>query len=241
MADKQRILLVDDDPNISHLVRLYLEKEGFDVTEAGRGDTALECFQKEAPALVLLDVMLPGMDGLAVLKEIRKTSKIPVIMLTARDETFDKVLGLELGADDYITKPFETKELVARVKAVLRRAPEPETAAANQPDDTLRFPQLTVSLARYEVTYEGHEVDMPPKELEVLYYLASHPNMVFTREQLLERVWGFDFFGDSRTVDVHIKRLREKLPGCEQYGWEIHTVWRVGYKFEYKTNEPVKG
>ena len=241
MADKQRILLVDDDPNISHLVRLYLEKEGFDVTEADRGDTALESFQKEAPALVLLDVMLPGMDGLAVLKEIRKTSKIPVIMLTARDETFDKVLGLELGADDYITKPFETKELVARVKAVLRRAPEPETVDANQPDDTLRFPQLTVSLARYEVTYEGHEVEMPPKELEVLYYLASHPNMVFTREQLLERVWGFDFFGDSRTVDVHIKRLREKLPGCEQYGWEIHTVWRVGYKFEYKANEPLKG
>lgn len=241
MADKQRILLVDDDPNISHLVRLYLEKEGFSVTEAARGDTALESFQQEAPALVLLDVMLPGMDGLAVLKEIRKTSKVPVIMLTARDETFDKVLGLELGADDYVTKPFETKELVARVKAVLRRAPEPESAAPSEADDTLRFPQLTVSLARYEVTYEGREVEMPPKELEVLYYLASHPNMVFTREQLLERVWGFDFFGDSRTVDVHIKRLREKLTECEKYGWEIHTVWRVGYKFEYKAADPAKG
>ena len=229
-------MLVDDDPNISHLVRLYLEKEGFAVTEADRGDTAVEEFRKASPALVLLDVMLPGMDGLAVLKEIRKTSKVPVIMLTARDETFDKVLGLELGADDYITKPFETKELVARVKAVLRRAPEADAApsASDQPDDTLRFPELTVSLARYEVTYQGRQVEMPPKELEVLYYLASHPNMVFTREQLLERVWGFDFFGDSRTVDVHIKRLREKLPGCEQYGWEIHTVWRVGYKFEYK-------
>ncbi len=237
MSEKQRILLVDDDPNISHLVRLYLEKEGFDVTEAARGDEALEAFRRETPALVLLDVMLPGMDGLQVLKEIRKTSKVPVIMLTARDETFDKVLGLELGADDYVTKPFETKELVARVKAVLRRAPaESPAAPAGDADDTLRFPGLTVSLARYEVTYEGRELEMPPKELEVLFYLASHPNMVFTREQLLERVWGFDFFGDSRTVDVHIKRLREKLPDCEKYGWEIHTVWRVGYKFEYKAN-----
>ncbi|MDD6143099.1 MAG: response regulator transcription factor [bacterium] len=235
MSDKQRILLVDDDPNISHLVRLYLEKEGFSVTEAARGDDALESFRCEAPALVLLDVMLPGMDGLQVLREIRKTSKVPVIMLTARDETFDKVLGLELGADDYVTKPFETKELVARVKAVLRRAPAAEEKQKDT-DDTLRFPQLTISLARYEATFEGKELDMPPKELELLYYLASHPNMVFTREQLLERVWGFDFFGDSRTVDVHIKRLREKLPECEQYGWEIHTVWRVGYKFEYKAN-----
>lgn len=237
MSEKQRILLVDDDPNISHLVRLYLEKEGFDVTESARGDEALEAFNRESPALVLLDVMLPGMDGLQVLKEIRKTSKVPVIMLTARDETFDKVLGLELGADDYVTKPFETKELVARVKAVLRRAPTDVPAGASgDADDTLRYPGLTVSLARYEVTYEGHELEMPPKELEVLFYLASHPNMVFTREQLLERVWGFDFFGDSRTVDVHIKRLREKLPECEKYGWEIHTVWRVGYKFEYKAN-----
>ena len=236
MSEKQRILLVDDDPNISHLVRLYLEKEGFDVTESARGDESLEAFRRESPALVLLDVMLPGMDGLQVLKEIRKTSKVPVIMLTARDETFDKVLGLELGADDYVTKPFETKELVARVKAVLRRAPAESAPASGDADDTLRYPGLTVSLARYEVTYEGHELEMPPKELEVLFYLASHPNMVFTREQLLERVWGFDFFGDSRTVDVHIKRLREKLPGCEKYGWEIHTVWRVGYKFEYKAN-----
>ena len=230
---EQQILLVDDDPNISRLVRLYLEKEGFSVVEAARGDTALEAFQKNTPALVLLDVMLPGLDGLQVLKEIRKTSRIPVIMLTAKDETFDKVLGLELGADDYITKPFETKELVARVKAVLRRAPGTE-AKSEEKDDTIRFPQLTVSLARYEVTYEGEAVEMPPKELEVLYYLASMPNKVFTRAQLLEHVWGFDFFGDSRTVDVHIKRLREKLPDCEQYGWKIHTVYRVGYKFEVK-------
>ena len=232
MPDKQRILLVDDDRNISHLIRLYLEKEGFEVCEAARGDEGLAAFRRQAPALVLLDVMLPGVDGLEVLREIRKTSKIPVIMLTAKDETFDKVLGLELGADDYITKPFENKELVARVKAVLRRS----NAEAN-PDDTddiLTFPGLTVSLARYEMTYKGNAVDMPPKELEVLYFLASHPNMVFTREQLLERVWGFDFFGDSRTVDVHIKRLREKLVGCESHGWEIHTVWRVGYKFEIK-------
>ena len=230
---EQQILLVDDDPNISRLVRLYLEKEGFSVVEAARGDTALEAFQKNTPALVLLDVMLPGLDGLQVLKEIRKTSRIPVIMLTAKDETFDKVLGLELGADDYITKPFETKELVARVKAVLRRAPGTE-AKTEEKDDTIRFPQLTVSLARYEVTYEGEAVEMPPKELEVLYYLASMPNKVFTRAQLLEHVWGFDYFGDSRTVDVHIKRLREKLPDCEQYGWKIHTVYRVGYKFEVK-------
>jgi DNA-binding response OmpR family regulator len=232
MSDKQRILLVDDDRNISHLIRLYLEKEGFEVCEAARGDEGLAAFRQKQPALVLLDVMLPGADGLEVLREIRKTSKIPVIMLTAKDETFDKVLGLELGADDYITKPFENKELVARVKAVLRRSGTDNDGA--ETDDMLNFPQLTVSLTRYEVTFEGKMVDMPPKELEVLYFLASHPNMVFTREQLLERVWGFDFFGDSRTVDVHIKRLREKLIGCEAYGWEIHTVWRVGYKFEAK-------
>ena len=232
MEDRQRILLIDDDVNISHLVRLYLEKEGYEITEAIRGDEGINAFKKKHPDLVLLDVMLPGMDGLQVLREIRKLSKVPVIMLTAKDETFDKVLGLELGADDYITKPFESKELVARVKAVLRRsAMEKEEADT---DDTIAFPQLTVSLARYEVTYRSKGVEMPPKELEVLYYLASHPNMVFTREQLLERVWGFDFFGDSRTVDVHIKRLREKLVGCEEHGWEIHTVWRVGYKFEYK-------
>ncbi|MBR4068110.1 MAG: response regulator transcription factor [Clostridia bacterium] len=232
---EQQILIVDDDPNISTLVRLYLEKEGFSVIEAARGDTALEAFTASSPSLVLLDVMLPGIDGLQVLKEIRKVSKTPVIMLTAKDETFDKVLGLELGADDYITKPFETKELVARVKAVLRRAPEAENKT-DEEDDTITFPQLSVSLARYEVTYEGHSVEMPPKELEVLYYLASAPNKVFTRAQLLAKVWGFDFFGDSRTVDVHIKRLREKLPDCEQYGWKIHTVYRVGYKFEYKAN-----
>ena len=231
-----RILIVEDDENISKMLAATLSIGDYEYDRCADGEEAVQTIINGTYDLILLDVMLPGMDGLQVLKEIRKTSKAPVIMLTARDETFDKVLGLELGADDYVTKPFETKELVARVKAVLRRAPAESATASGDADDTLRYPGLTVSLARYEVTYEGHELEMPPKELEVLFYLASHPNMVFTREQLLERVWGFDFFGDSRTVDVHIKRLREKLPGCEKYGWEIHTVWRVGYKFEYKAN-----
>ncbi|MGN1020996.1 MAG: response regulator [Aristaeellaceae bacterium] len=230
MKDKPYILLVDDDPNISRLVQLYLEKEGFEVRTADRGDDALSEFRKLPPDLMLLDVMLPGMDGWQVLKAIRKSSTIPIIMLTAKDETFDKVLGLELGADDYITKPFDTKELVARVKAVLRRT----QGAEEEKQEGLSFPGLTVSLAQYEVHYEGRKVDMPPKELEVLYFLASHQNQVFTREQLLEQVWGFDFFGDSRTVDVHIKRLREKLQDSEKYGWCIRTVWGVGYKFEMK-------
>jgi len=230
MKDKTRILLVDDDPNISHLVQLYLEKEGFDVTLADRGDTALSSFRRMPPHLILLDVMLPGMDGWQVVRQVRQSSQIPIIMLTAKDETFDKVLGLELGADDYVTKPFEPKELVARVKAVLRRTQGSET----EKSDAVSFPGLTISLSQYEVHYQGSLVEMPPKELEVLHFLASHANMVFTREQLLEQVWGFDFFGDSRTVDVHIKRLREKLPGCEELGWYIRTVWGVGYKFEIK-------
>lgn len=226
---KTKILLVDDDPNIRQLVRLYLEKEGFDVTEADRGDTALKEFKAAPPNLMLLDVMLPGMDGWQVCREVRKVSNIPIIMLTAKDETFDKVLGLELGADDYITKPFEGKELVARVKAVLRRA-----APGESEKNTLSFPGLTISLEKYEVHFQGKLIEMPPKELEVLYFLAAHQNRVFTREQLLEQVWGFDFFGDSRTVDVHIKRLREKLQGSESLGWQIRTVWGVGYKFEVK-------
>ena len=227
-----RILIIDDEEPIRFSLRGILEDEGYEVLEAATAEEGIEGADAERPDLVFLDIWLPGMDGLLVLKEIRKTSKAPVIMLTARDETFDKVLGLELGADDYVTKPFETKELVARVKAVLRRAPaENASAASEDQDDTLHFPGLTVSLARYEVTYEGHELEMPPKELEVLFYLASHPNMVFTREQLLERVWGFDFFGDSRTVDVHIKRLREKLEGVSDK-WALKTVWGVGYKFE---------
>ena len=229
------ILVVDDDPNIAQLLKMYLEKEGYGVLVEGRGDAALESFRTKPVQLILLDVMLPGIDGWQVLKEIRQTSKIPIIMLTAKDETFDKVLGLELGADDYITKPFEPKEVIARVKAVLRRfTPEDNSHESAQGGKTLTFPRLTISLDTYEVTYNGKLVEMPPKELEVLYFLADHQNRVFTREQLLEQVWGFDFYGDSRTVDVHIKRLREKLVGCEVFGWQIKTVWGVGYKFEVK-------
>jgi len=228
MKEKPYILVVDDDPNISRLVQLYLEKEGFEVRTAARGDDAVNEFRRLPPDLILLDVMLPGMDGYQVLRAVRRSGAIPVIMLTARDETFDKVLGLELGADDYMTKPFDAKELVARVKAVLRRAGGGEEDKKTD----LTFPGLTVSISQYAVYYEGRRVEMPPKELEVLYFLASSPNQVFTREQLLKQVWGFDFYGDSRTVDVHIKRVREKLPGSEKYGWSIHTVRGVGYQFQ---------
>lgn len=229
MGTKQTIMVVDDDQNIGQLVRLYLEKEGYDVVDFQRGDSALAAFKANPPALLLLDIMLPGMDGWQVCRAVRQISSIPVIMLSAKDETFDKVLGLELGADDYITKPFDPKELVARVKAVLRRGQSDQ-----QENDTISFPGLTLSLTRYEVLYQGKQTDMPPKELELLYFLASHPNIVFTREQLLEKVWGFDYFGDSRTVDVHVKRLREKLTRSEELGWMIRTVWSVGYKFEVK-------
>ena len=226
---KLKILLVDDDPNIRQLVNLYLEKEGFEVVMADRGDEALKLFRESPPSLILLDVMLPGMDGWQVCREVRKTSNIPIIMLTAKDETFDKVLGLELGADDYVVKPFDMKELVARIKAVSRRF-----QAAETPEKELSFPGLTININQYSVKYMGRELEMPPKELELLYFLASHPGMVFTREQLLEQVWGYDYFGDSRTVDVHVKRLREKLTEGEKLGWMIKTVWGVGYKFEVK-------
>ena len=229
MKEKPVIMIVDDDPNIAQLVRLYLEKDGYPTVVSSRGDEAMELFRQNPPGLMILDIMLPGMDGWQVCRAVRQISQIPIIMLTAKDETFDKVLGLELGADEYMTKPFEGKELLARVKAVLRR-----TSSGASEKDTLSFPGLTVSLDKYEVYYQGNPVEMPPKELEVLYFLAAHQNRVFTREQLLEQVWGFDFFGDSRTVDVHIKRLREKLPGCENLGWSIRTVWSVGYKFEVK-------
>ena len=227
MKDKPNILVVDDDPNICRLEQLYLEKEGYEVRTAADGNSAIEAFRKLPPDLVLLDVMLPGADGYEVLKAIRKSGDIPVIMVTAKGETFDKVLCLELGADDYIVKPFDGKEMIARVKAVLRRAHGSEEEQAGD----LTFPGLTVSLKEYDAHYEGKRLEMPPKELEVLYFLASHPNQVFTREQLLSQIWGFDFFGDSRTVDVHIKRLREKLADSEKYGWSLYTVRGVGYKF----------
>lgn len=226
---KNRILVVDDDPNISRLVKMYLEKEGFEVETAYRGDEALKAFRESAPNLVLLDVMLPGMDGWQVCREVRKLSNIPVIMLTAKDETFDKVLGLELGADDYIVKPFEPKELVARIKAVIRRYQGVET-----PEKEMIFPGLSINISAYAVTYRGRSLDIPPRELELLYFLASHAGQVFTREQLLEKVWGYEYFGDSRTVDVHVKRIREKLTDSEELGWAIKTVWGVGYKFEVK-------
>ena len=224
--EKTRVLIVDDDPNINQLIKLYLEKEGYETETAERGDDALNLFKKNPPQIVLLDLMLPGMDGWQVCREIRKISTIPIIMLTAKDETFDKVLGLELGADDYMTKPFDPKELIARV---MRRT---QTAVA--PERELAFPNLVINMSTYLVTYNGKDIEMPPKEIELLYFLAAHPNKVFTRDQLLEQVWGFDYFGDSRTVDVHIKRIREKLPGSEEYGWQIKTVWSVGYKFEVK-------
>lgn len=227
MKERPSILVVDDDPNISRLEQLYLEKEGWEVRTAADGNAALEAFRKLPPDLILLDVMLPGADGYEVLKAVRKSGNIPVIMVTARGETFDKVLCLELGADDYVVKPFDGKELTARVRAVLRRAGGGEE---ENPHD-VSCPGLTVSLTDYTVHYEGRKLELPPKELEVLYFLASHPNQVFTREQLLSQVWGFDFFGDSRTVDVHIKRLREKLAGSEKYGWTLYTVRGVGYKF----------
>jgi len=226
MKDRAQILVVDDDPSIRELVKLYLEKELFEVRLADRGDRALEEFRRLPPDLMLLDVMLPGLDGFEVLKAVRKTSRIPVIMLTARDETFDKVLGLELGADDYITKPFDGKEMAARVKAVLRRSGGEEDKGSD-----VSWPGLTVSMAEYDVRYGGTRLEMPPRELELLYFLASHPNQVFTREQLLEQIWGYEYFGDSRTVEEHIKRLREKLPDSEKYGWSLHTVRGVGYKF----------
>ena len=227
---KTKILLVDDDANIRQLVNLYLEKEGFEVDMAADGNEAVKKFKAAPPNLMLLDLMLPGMDGMQVCREVRKVSNIPIIMLTAKDETFDKVLGLELGADDYIVKPFDPKELIARVKAVLRRF-----QTADAPEKELVFPGLTINISQYTVTYMGRELEMPPKELELLYFLASHKGMVFTREQLLEQVWGYDYVGESfRTVDVHVKRLREKLSGGEELGWSIKTVWGVGYKFEVK-------
>ena len=224
---KEKILVVDDEKNICDLLRMYLEKEGYAVVMAYNGVDAVQKFTSENPDLVLLDIMLPQLDGWQVCREIRKTSEKPIIMLTAKDEVFDKVLGLELGADDYVTKPFDTKELVARIKAVLRR-----TSATKETDvKEVKYDKLSVNLTNYELKVDGVVVDTPPKELELIYYLASNPDRVFTRDQLLDDVWGFDYFGDSRTVDVHIKRLRDKLKGVSEE-WELRTIWSVGYKFE---------
>ncbi|MBE7043942.1 MAG: response regulator transcription factor [Ruminococcaceae bacterium] len=229
MMSTHKILIVDDDANISELIRLYLEKEGFQTVCAANGKIAMDKFKMENPALIILDIMMPEIDGWQVCREIRKTSEVPIIMLTAKGETFDKVLGLELGADDYMVKPFETKELVARVKAVLRRYESKDV----EQDKEISFQNISVNLSNYELKLKEKIIEIPPKELELLYYLASNPNRVFTREQLLEEVWGFDYFGDSRTVDVHIKRLREKLEGIEG-NWQLKTVWGVGYKFEVR-------
>lgn len=231
MANKQKILIVDDDTNISELISLYLTKECFETKCVEDGESALEAFRTFSPDLILLDLMLPGMDGYQVCREIRKTALVPIIMLSAKGEVFDKVLGLELGADDYIIKPFDSKELVARVKAVLRRtAVVNSNDAAESKSDTVSFPDLTINLTNYSVTYMGRSLKMPPKELELLYFMASSPNQVFTREQLLEHIWGYEYMGDTRTVDVHIKRIREKMGDHEH--WAITSVWGIGYKFE---------
>ncbi|MBR2328869.1 MAG: response regulator transcription factor [Clostridia bacterium] len=222
--DRNTILVIDDDRNILAIIEMYLKKEGYEVVTCVRGDTAIEAFRKAAPSLVVLDVMLPGMDGWEVLAKLREESAVPVIMLTAKGDTTDRIQGLDLGADDYMAKPFEAKELIARIKAVMRRS------ASAEDEKCVAFQNLSISLDNYSVMLDGKQVEMPPKEIELLYFLASRPGKVFTREQLLEQVWGFDFFGDSRTVDVHVKRIREKLG--ERTEWQIKTVWGVGYKFE---------
>ena len=224
-----KIMIVDDDLNICELLRLYIEKEGFSVVTVNDGETAVKTFEKEKPDLILLDIMLPKLDGWQVCLEIRKTSQCPIIMLTAKGEVFDKVLGLELGADDYMVKPFEAKEVIARIRAVLRRSGKTE----EPPVKEVRWDKLSINLTNYELKVDGVQVDTPPKEMELLYHLASNPNRVFTRDQLLDEVWGFDYYGDSRTVDVHVKRLREKIDGVSDK-WELKTVWGVGYKFEVK-------
>ncbi len=231
---KQKILIVDDDANIAELISLYLLKECYETKIVGDGEEALQAFRTFQPDLILLDLMLPGMDGYQVCRELRKDSMVPIIMLSAKGEIFDKVLGLELGADDYMIKPFDAKELVARVKAILRRTTYIPAAAVDEKPtgQIVEHPDLTVNLTNYSVLYMGRSVDMPPKELELLYFLASSPNQVFTREQLLDHIWGYEYIGDTRTVDVHIKRLREKIGDSRH--WSIATVWGIGYKFELK-------
>lgn len=234
MAGKQKILIVDDDENIAELIELYLTKECFDTKIVNDGESALTVYETYEPNLILLDLMLPGIDGYQVCREIRSKNSTPIIMLSAKGEVFDKVLGLELGADDYMEKPFDSKELVARVKAVLRRCSAVKSSEAPTSDSkVVEYPDLVISLNDYSVLYNGKYLDMPPKEIELLFFLASQPNQVFTREQLLDHIWGYEYAGDTRTVDVHIKRLREKINDHE--AWRLHTVWGVGYKFEARS------
>ena len=232
MAAKQKILIVDDDANIAELISLYLTKECYETMIVNDGEEALSVFKTFQPNLILLDLMLPGIDGYQVCREIRSKASTPIIMLSAKGEVFDKVLGLELGADDYIIKPFDSKELVARVKAVLRRYQPARQEEPKSSAKIVEYPDLVINQTNYSVLYQGHPVDMPPKELELLYFLASSPNQVFTREQLLDHIWGYEYIGDTRTVDVHIKRLREKIK--DHPSWGLSTVWGIGYKFEVK-------
>ena len=233
MVTKQKILIVDDDENIAELISLYLTKECFDTMMVHDGEDALSAFDTYAPNLILLDLMLPGIDGYQVCRDIRSRSNTPIIMLSAKGEVFDKVLGLELGADDYIIKPFDAKELIARVKAVLRRyQPGKSDSASDDKGKCVSYPGITINLTNYSVVVDNIQVEMPPKELELLYFLASSPNQVFTREQLLDQIWGYEYIGDTRTVDVHIKRLREKIKDHES--WRIATIWGIGYKFEVR-------
>ena len=232
MVNKQKILIVDDDYNIAELISLYLTKECFDTMIVGDGESALAAIPTFSPNLILLDLMLPGIDGYQVCREVRAQSNVPIIMLSAKGEIFDKVLGLELGADDYMEKPFDSKELVARVKAVLRRYKAAPSAPAKPSEECVEYPDLIINKTNYSVTYMGKKVDMPPKELELLYFLASSPNHVFSREQLLDQIWGYEYMGDTRTVDVHIKRLREKIK--DHANWRLSTIWGIGYKFEVR-------
>lgn len=238
MVKKQKIMIVDDDTNIAELISLYLVKECFDTLIVSDGEEALSKLTVYEPDLILLDIMLPGIDGYEVCTEIRKTNQVPIIMLSAKTEVFDKVLGLKIGADDYMIKPFDSKELVARVKAVLRRYHPPvtqsptKTLPPSQTGSYVEYEDLVINITNYSVTYKGNHIEMPPKELELFYFLASQPNQVFTREQLLDQLWGYEYIGDTRTVDVHVKRLREKL-GTHP-AWSIATVWGIGYKFEVK-------
>ena len=235
MANKQKILIVDDDNNIAELISLYLTKECFETMIVNDGESALPAVESFQPNLILLDIMLPGMDGYQVCREVRSRFTLPIIMLSAKGEVFDKVLGLELGADDYIEKPFDSKEMVARVKAVLRRyKATPVSPVEKVSDKCVEYPDLIVNLTNYSVMYMGQQIDMPPKELELLYFLASSPNHVFTREQLLDQIWGYEYIGDTRTVDVHIKRLREKIH--DHSLWKIATIWGIGYKFEVRNS-----